>query len=218
MKIFYENNPIELFFEAITSKATIFIKNGGTKLNEKIDPLLKNILMNNGCGFIADGQEPTMLQYDLIEDQYVLCFICGGKANSVNEYFDYVYFNGTQYLVVFLDYFMDIMSARSTDEIDIIESTAKDFMGASIYFDAISKITSIFLTTLLNPAVFTSALSTTSAGLLARNLPLIVAANFVYNCLGTLEEEDIYGHMSLQVLTDYLDPKTSKLACYGMFK
>jgi hypothetical protein len=127
---------------------------------DKLDEVLKLILLNNGCK-ISDSNEPIQSIHTIIPDEYQICFITGMIGNDANEYYDFVIFNGMKILVVFLDYFNGMIDGNLDKNNPFYQIQLT--MGNSVYYDAIKKIVEIFyLTSEPTPAgILTTAMATT---------------------------------------------------------
>lgn len=136
-----------------------------------VDELLKCLLLNNGC-MEADGS--FQLIYDMTED-YKIHIITGMKGNKANDFFDFVMFNGTKNLIVFIDYFKDILTtfdvnnAKDENNLDLL-------MGNSFAIDAIMKIVDVFYAT-YSPAL--NILNTTVMGMTQRKNSAIIAIHLL---------------------------------------
>lgn len=179
-----------------------------------MDSIIQVILQNNGCAF-SDTCEYYSFNI-MNDDSYYIDYIYGARANDANEYFDYIELNGTRRLVIFLDYFYGLL--HKPEPKDEVDKQAQEFMGNSTYFDAISKLTSIFLDTIYAPAVFTNALAASAAGQYVRKIPQIVAAKVIYMLTGKLTENDVGGFMPYDELFKFAtDYREFRFASYGIF-
>lgn len=156
--------------------------------NINSDPLLKLILENNGCAFCDNS---SFIRW-AIDDEgdgatYFVYFIYAAKANGANDFFDYIEFYGSKNLIIFTDYFKDMIKDRADPEKDPLEFA----MGKSVYFDAIKKIVELFLCTSTPMAEINSPLlAATSAANNYRFAGTIIAA-LVINSICGLTEEDV---------------------------
>lgn len=198
MRTKYDFNPLCMFSDEMYLALHNFIM--PNKLPDKnqympIEPLLKKILLNNGCGF-KDGAREKLVQ---ILPDYILCFIIGGQGNQANEFFDFVELYGMQYLVVFLDNFKGIKTSNETlpdkDKLssdEVISYGMNTLMGNSPYFDDIKKLTDVFVSTIYNPAIQTQSLAATAAASNYRWAGAIIAGK-ILNSFRPLTEYDIEG-------------------------
>ena len=126
----------------------------------EIDPIIKLILLNNGCKISSDSKQFQLVK-DIIDDEYKLYFITGMIGNDANEYYDFVTFNGTKILIVFIDYFNFITDEFEDKDNPLYE--LKKSMGNSVYYDAIKKIVEVFYLTLepMSGGLLTTAMATT---------------------------------------------------------
>lgn len=150
----YEYNPIYKLYIALK---TYFKYNHDNNTDEycEIDQLLKLILLNNGCKSRPDIDIKQSIY--CMNNDYDIYFISGMIGNDINEFYDFIYFNGKKVLIIFIDFF-DI---KTNEE---IKPNSPDFiMGNSVYYDAIKKIVEVFyITSELNPSgILTSAMATT---------------------------------------------------------
>lgn len=140
----YDENPIYNLYKLMNNALTNKIVNC-----KEIDPVLKLILLNNGCKIYDDREYSLAKLYEstceIIPDEYRICFITGMLGNDVNEYYDFLIFNGMKTLVVFIDYFRDISYGTYNAEDPLVE--LKIAMGNSVYYDAIKKIVEVFYLT-----------------------------------------------------------------------
>ena len=145
------------------------------------DNILKLLMLNNGCG-IAENPVFHYYTFTTIKEYRILClYAC--KANDVNKFFDYTEFFGTKYLLIFMDYFIDIDKPLETDD-DI-------FLGRSKYFDAIRQIVDVFLATTTNYAeINSSILSTTILGNAYRFAGAFIAAKLIQDICGEITDND----------------------------
>lgn len=137
----YDENPIYNLYRLLNTALT-------SKLigSSEIDPILKLILLNNGCKIYDDRYNHVYQAcYDIIPNEYKVCFIIGMTGNDANEYYDFLIFNGIKTLVVFLDYFRDISYGTYNAQDPMVN--LKIAMGNSVYYDAIKKIVEVFYLT-----------------------------------------------------------------------
>lgn len=159
-----------------------------------IDSIIRLILSNNGCGFVNDYVPACEVR---IIDDYYIYFIKDAKANDANEFYDYIEFMGSKYLVIFLDYFDNIKTKEYINELSMItektiEDTMNELMGNSVYFDAIRKIVDIFISTITTPAIRTNILAASAAANKYRWAGVIIAADII-NEFNPITENDISG-------------------------
>lgn len=146
----YEDNPIyELtrhMIHELNWNKKFKNKYSITQHYEKLDDILKFILLNNGCKI---SEDESILQYQavysVIPNEYDLYFVYGMMGNDANEYYDFLIFNGMKVLVIFVDYFDDILTGPVDENEELYY--LKTEMGNSIYYEAIKKIVEIFYST-----------------------------------------------------------------------
>lgn len=136
-----------------------------------VDELLKCLLLNNGC-MEADGN--FQLIYDMTED-YKVHIITGMKGNKANDFFDFIMFNGTKNLIVFIDYFKDILTTSDINNTKD-ENNLDLLMGNSFAIDALMKIVDVFYAT-YSPAL--NILNTTVMGMTQRKNSAIIAIHLL---------------------------------------
>ena len=153
----YDENPI---FNLYKSLDTLLISK--VLRCSEIDPILNLILLNNGCK-VHNNAHVSQYQvcYDIIPNEYKVYFITGMIGNDANEYYDFLIFNGIKILVIFRDYFNDILTGP-VDENDEFYNL-KTAMGNSVYYEAIKKIVEIFQSTIepISGRLLTTAMVTT---------------------------------------------------------
>ena len=186
----------------------------GNSQVQDIDKLLKLILMNNGVGMADECKQSVQC---LIEDELYVYYLYGAKANESNEYFDYIDFYGTNYLVIFMDYFEDIVTQEKIDnEQDNITKIAMENLGNSVYFDAIVKLVEIF-TYITNPITKSSVMLKTAASQNIRYISHIIAGKII-NQFKTLTEADIDNIIALDELNELIDGEGTLLKLIGIRK
>ena len=144
-----------------------------------IDGRIALKLASNGCN-ITDN---TKIKY--YNDSYY--YVVDGSANSINEFFDVILLkdDSTPKLIIFLDYFKDINSQDSDDFANIL--------GKSLYFNAIKKLSEIYILMNNNPVILNGGyFSTTASASYLRYTPLFIAGYIVSRLVG-LDENDIEG-------------------------
>lgn len=143
----YDDNPIyNLYCNLHDELIYYYDRNKSVLTYDEIDPILNLILLNNGCKLPDNSNiKPHQKYYDIIPNEYKVCFICGMIGNDTNEYYDFFVFNGIKTLVIFLDYFNDISYGVYNSQDPMLE--LKIAMGNSIYYDAIKKIVEVFYLT-----------------------------------------------------------------------
>ena len=141
---------------------------------EKLDGVLRLILLNNGCK-ISDDYAPLQSIHEIIEDEYRVCFITNMLGNDTHEYYDFVIFNDMKYLIIFTDYFNNIIKESDLNEDDPLYAF-KLTMGNSVYYDAIKKIVEIFY---LTSEPMPGGLLTTSMATTQRWNQAIIAINIL---------------------------------------
>ena len=127
----------------------------------KLDDILAVILLNNGCK-VRDETIQMQITYNIIPGEYKLCFISNMIGNDANEYYDFLIFDGMKYLIIFSDYFENIIREGEINEDDPLYSL-KVTMGNSVYYDAIKKIVEVFYLTSepIPGGLLTTAMATT---------------------------------------------------------
>jgi hypothetical protein len=198
MKVKYNINPLNVFSDELYLALHNLILPDKLQDNHPtypIEPLLKKILLNNGCGF-KDNATEKMVE---ILHGYMLCFITGGEGNKVNEFYDFVELHGMEYLVIFLDTFKGIKTSNhklpdkdklTSDE--VISYGMSTLMGNSVYFDNIKKLVNIFISTVYNQAVLSQGMGATSAADNYRWAGPIIAGR-ILNSFRPLTEYDVEG-------------------------
>jgi hypothetical protein len=101
------------------------------------------------------------------------------KANEVNNYYDYIEFFGTKYLIIFMDYFENFFKPEQPE-----------IIGRSVYFDAIKKIVDVFISTTTSAAELMGSLSTTAASNMYRFAGVFIASLIIDELVG-LNEDDV---------------------------
>ena len=197
MKAATDENPLYEFYLEIYNELE-WLKNNinieafpvGKPINEDSEALLKLILENNGCAF---NDYPVMHEHTLsnVKD-YSLLFIYGGKANEKNDCFDYIEFYNYRYLIVFMDYFYEFFNnIESSAGEDDVEGNLNELMGRSVYFDALKKVSDIFISTITPYAEISNTLATTAAANNYRFAGIFIAAKLINDFVG-LGQEDQY--------------------------
>lgn len=175
----YDESPIyklyTLLDKELTKKYTC---------NMQIDKILKYILLNNGCK-INEGYAQYQCIENIIPDEYSICFINGIIGNDVNEYYDFITFNGMKYLIVFKDYFKDISYGTYNSQDPMLD--LKIAMGNSVYYDAIKKIVEVFY---LTSEPVPNGLLTTAMAATQRWNQAIIAIH-ILNQFKPVDENDI---------------------------
>lgn len=207
----YDENPLIELHNSLLTNIYNFLYNNIDDYTP-IDSVAKAILANNGCGFSNTSYGKTEF---IVNNSYGLYFIIGGVGNKVNDWFDFMEIKGMDYIVIFLDKFKDFLA--KPDGKDEIALNAAIFMGKSIYFDMICKITEIFIAITTNPAVFTNQLSTSTSARNYRFAPSIIASNIIYQICGELNENDVSG-VDYEFIKDIVENDKISLALYGIHK
>lgn len=186
----YDENPVYTLYHYLYLEINNFVNNDFSASEDSkyknLDQIIRLILLNNGCK-IASNTEVLQKIYPIIESEYNICFITGMLGNDITEYYDFFVFNGTKYLVVFIDYF------KITEEInyDIADNDPsyklKMAMGNSVYYDAIKKIVEVFYLT-FEP--MPSALLATTMATAHRWNPSIIAIHILDN-FKQVDENDV---------------------------
>lgn len=182
----YDNNPYELLYKYI--KEAVENRNNEEYFDED-DDILQLILLNNGA--TIHGNKMRFKTEEIIPDYYI-SFVKSADTNEANEYYDIVEFNGSLYIVIFIDYFKDI-GAHNGD--GILEN--------SIYFNAIFNIVNDFIL-LTSKIIGKSNLAKTSASFNNRYVPLIIAGKIIKECAGQLVQEDT-ALISIEDLEKYIN-------------
>lgn len=164
----YENNPSYVLYDILSSSIEYavnnkFIVNPDDGYDE-IDNILKLILLNNGCK-LAENEKHYQKIYSIMP-YYKVYIISGMLGNDVNEYYDFITFDGCKILVVFQDYFNIARDYGGyiEDNGDLSpEYYLKKSMGNSVYYDAIKKIVEVFYLTFegSHAGLLTTAMYTT---------------------------------------------------------
>ena len=163
------------YSEAKNNKDEVWFPYVGKDLND--EAVMKLILENNGCAFT----DKSIVQLSTLKStpNYILGFICDAKANEVNNYYDYIEFFGTKYLIIFMDYFENFF-----------KSEQPKIIGRSVYFDAIKKIVDVFISTTTSAAELMGSLSTTAASNMYRFAGVFIASLIIDELVG-LNEDDV---------------------------
>ena len=186
----------------MTFKDEIYVERG---YNE-IDDLLMMILLNNGCK--SSDKKPHYLMINIIPNEYQICFITGMIGNDANEYYDFLIFNGMKVLVIFLDYFNNIID-KYVDEDDPLYQL-KISIGNSVYYDAIKKIVEVFY---LTSEPMPGGLLTTSMATTQRWNQSIIAID-ILNIFKPIDENDV-SDIPIEDIEKILDGNI-KLQLYGI--
>ena len=160
----FKNNKDEVWFPYV-----------GKDLND--EAVMKLILENNGCAF-TDKSTIRIFSMGSVPN-YILGFMWDAKANEVNNYYDYIEFFGTKYLIIFMDYFENFF-----------KSEQPKIIGRSVYFDAIKKIVDVFISTTTSAAELMGSLSTTAASNMYRFAGVFIASLIIDELVG-LNEDDV---------------------------
>lgn len=160
----FKNNKDEVWFPYV-----------GKDLND--EAVMKLILGNNGCVFT----DKSIIQLSTLKStpNYVLGFMWDAQGNAVNNYYDYIEFFGTKYLIIFMDYFENFF-----------KSEQPKIIGRSVYFDAIKKIVDVFISTTTSAAELMGSLSTTAASNMYRFAGVFIASLIIDELVG-LNEDDV---------------------------
>jgi hypothetical protein len=147
----------------------------GKDIND--EAVMKLMLENNGCAFT----DKSIIHLSTLEStpNYVLGFMWDAKANLVNNYYDYIEFFGTKYLIIFMDYFENFFNPEQPE-----------IIGRSVYFDAIKKIVDVFISTTTSAAELMGSLSTTAASNMYRFAGVFIASLIIDELVG-LNEDDV---------------------------
>ena len=160
----FKNNKDEVWFPYV-----------GKDLND--EAVMKLILENNGCAF----KDKSIVHLSTLKStpNYRVGFMLDAKANEVNNYYDYIEFFGTKYLIIFMDYFENFF-----------KSEQPKIIGRSVYFDAIKKIVDVFISTTTSAAELMGSLSTTAASNMYRFAGVFIASLIIDELVG-LNEDDV---------------------------
>ena len=152
------------------------------------------ILMNNGCRLAEDVE---LIYVTLDQSPIDVIFIQHGLGNETNEFFDYIEYADSKAMVVFLDYFHKIRRDGDPMPEDPYQKSYIDLYGNSECYDAIKRITDIFISLVTLPAVHMNLLSATAASNMYRWNSSIIAASII-DKIKPLEDVDVTD-MSLDV-------------------
>ena len=177
----YEESPIYKLYEALYNEFTME-ENSDNK--SSIDPLLKLLLINNGCK-INEEVEPTQNNITIIPNKLEIYFIANMIGNDANEYYDFLIFNGKKIIVIFTDYFQFVTIKDLDPEDPMYE--LRMAIGNTIYYNAIKKIVEIFY---LISEPMPGGLLTTTMVTTQRWNQAIIAANII-NEFKPIDENDI---------------------------
>ena len=158
------------------------------------DKILKLILENNGCSF-GDNARYHSYTFETITG-YNILFIYNAKANEANDFFDYIEYYNNKYLIIFMDYFLDLFTPRKVFEDDESpEARLERIMGKSVYFDALRKIVNVFIASTTSAAELNNGeLAATSASAMYRFAGALIAAHILNLYLEDgLTENDVSG-------------------------
>lgn len=109
-----------------------------------IPDITRSILIGNGCTVPEKiGDESNGAITLKISDTIELYCIEEGIGNEENQFIDVMHVFGTTRIVVFLEYFNDILTEEIPEEDQSMEAIAKRTIGNSNYFTAIQYIVSI---------------------------------------------------------------------------
>lgn len=179
-----ETMPLFELYEVILSEFKWFKNNKdeawfpyiGRTMNTD-ESVMKLILENNGCAFT----DKSIIHLSTLKStpNYVLGFMWDARANEVNNYYDYIEFFGTKYLIIFMDYFENFF-----------KSEQPKILGRSVYFDAIKKIVDVFISTTTSAAELMGSLSTTAASNMYRFAGVFIASLIIDEFVG-LNEDDV---------------------------
>lgn len=179
-----ETMPLFELYEVILSEFKWFKNNKdeawfpyiGRTMNTD-ESVMKLILENNGCAFT----DKSIIHLSTLKStpNYVLGFMWDARANEVNNYYDYIEFFGTKYLIIFMDYFENFF-----------KSEQPEILGRSVYFDAIKKIVDVFISTTTSAAELMGSLSTTAASNMYRFAGVFIASLIIDEFVG-LNEDDV---------------------------
>ena len=200
----YGYNPIQILYDELFKE---FTSSNTLEEYNDLDDILKLILLNNGCKIDPDSKQHQIIK-GIIPDEYEIRFVTGMIGNDVNEYYDFVIFNGKKILVIFKDYFQ-FVNVNDLDENDPMYDF-KMSMGNSIYYDAIKKIVEVFY---LTSEPMPGGLLTTSMATVQRWNQAIIAINII-NSFKPVDDNDVLD-IPINEVKEILN-KDIKLQLYGI--
>lgn len=179
---------------------------------DKIDNLLKLILLNNGCKMSDQIYGKSVF---IMDNSYGIYFVIGAIGNDVNKIYDLVDIDGMIYFVIFLDIFKGI-NDNNTKEVTNDITNYETLFGKSNYFIDICKLVDVFIKMISSPFIFTNDFSTTAIANNYRYIPYIIAGHIFLTVRNELTEDDIEGcGIPLPELLKYI---YSDLSLYGIRK
>lgn len=176
--------------------------------------VFKELLKNNACSF---KDKPTYKMGTVINDkEVVIYFILGGRGNEASPYIDYVNVLGKGIFVIFLDPLLSCIDFEEPK--NEIQRIAKEQLGRSNLFDALTRIASSFNLVCEDTCVYNGTLlSTTSLAAKLRKNPNVFAACVIYKVFKELNENDVpYDYEYLKQISSS-DESYKKLALNGIF-
>ena len=170
-----------------------------TKYDISNEPILKVILENNGCGFRENCKYSQVFLKNTKD--YGIYFLYDAAANKANDFYDYIEFFGMKYLIVFMDYFNDLFSDKKSE--DEIENNLNEWIGNSVYVDAIKKIVDVYISTSTSAAELMGSLSSTAASSSYRFAGIFIAAKIIDELVGLTENDvDTINYKDLRRMLD----------------
>lgn len=198
----YDNNPIYNLYNSLL----INLDDSLRDQYDDIDKMLKLILLNNGCKLSENSLQ--LQRKTIIRDDYMVCYVSGMIGNDVNEYYDFLIFNGMKFLIVFIDYFNFIKKEDINENDPLYE--LKITIGNSIYYDAIKKIVEVFY---LTSEPIPGGLLTTTMATTQRWNQAIIAINIINN-FKPVDENDV-SDIPMEDIKNILNGNI-KLQLYGI--
>lgn len=210
----FNTNHIKEFRDKLAQNISYYI--GDTYIQyghyDKIDNLLKLILLNNGCKISDQVYGKSVF---IMDETYGIYFVIGAIGNDINKIYDLVDIDGMTYLVIFLDAFNGIDNNNTKEETNGI-TNYETLFGKSNYFMDICKLVDVFIKMISNPFIFANDFSTTAIANNYRYIPYIIAGYIFLTVRKELTEDDIEGcGIPLPELLEYI---YSDLSLYGIRK
>lgn len=207
MRLNAGENPL-FEFHNVLLKQFQNLKNGTSDVSYCITPsrILKLILHNNGCQ--VDNMVYAIDNIKSLGDGYEIIFAYNSMGNGSNIFFDYVEIYNTKILVIFMDHFKNMFEPRKP-----ISEGIETLTDRSQYFEAIIKISNVFIETFAPMAEIMGSLSATSAATLYRLAPTFIAGNILIE-LADFTEDDAPGGATQ--ITDLINKTGIKLLLCGI--
>lgn len=166
------------------------------KLDEKMDSLIKLILMNNGCKF-SDNLSATTYT---IDSNIYMYYIRGALGNDVNEYFDYFELFGSKYFIIFLDYFDSYFG----EDYEKLSEEEKEIFGKnSELMNKLAELIEIMLNTVYGPVP--KKLNATVHKSILNLSPYIIAAKIMSNVIDLTEKDFADYKIPYDTIKEYLE-------------